>query len=134
MNDTVTEKSTGVLTIGILEILGGILVIALSLVVAASDLANLWGIIIGIIMIISGSGMIRMLEWARILSIILCLLLFLSGFACLFTAMRPLPLSDRLYGGGPSDNVVFVTSIILMAVGYTGVHLLTKYKDKFTKE
>ena len=121
------------MTIGILEILCGIFIIAFSLAVAAGDPESLWGIVIGIILIISGSGLIRMLEWARVLSIILCVLLFLSGFAYLFLSMNPLAQSDRLYGGGPSDNVVFVTSIILMAVGFTGVRLLRNYKDKFTK-
>lgn len=131
MNDAATEKSAGVLIIGILEILGGIFVIAVSLAVAVGDPENLWGIVMGIIMIISGSGLIRMLEWARVLSIILCVLLFLSGFVYLFLLMNPLAQSDRLYGGGPSDNVVFVISIILMATGFAGVRLLGKYKDKF---
>ena len=131
MNDAATEKSAGVLIIGILEILGGIFVIAVSLAVAVGDPENLWGIVMGIIMIISGSGLIRMLEWARVLSIILCVLLFLSGFVYLFLLMNPLAQSDRLYGGGPSDDVVFVISIILMATGFAGVRLLGKYKDKF---
>ena len=131
MNGSAIEKSAVVLIIGILEILGGIFLVTLSLAVNAEAEEILWGTVAGIVFIISGFGLMRMLEWARILSIILCLLLFLAGFAYLFLSMNPLAQSDRLYGGGPSDNVVFMTSIILMAIGLAGVRLLGKYKDKF---
>lgn len=133
MNNSAIEKSAVVLIIGILEILGGIFLVILSLAVNAEAEEILWGTVAGIIFIISGFGLMRMLEWARILSIILCLLLFLSGFAYLFLTSNPLAQSDRLYGGGLSDNMVFMISMILMATGLAGVSLLGKYKDKFRK-
>ena len=133
MNNSAIEKSAVVLIIGILEILGGIFLVILSLAVNAEAEEILWGTVAGIIFIISGFGLMRMLEWARILSIILCLLLFLSGFAYLFLTSNPLAQSDRLYGGGLSDNMVFMISMILMATGLAGVRLLGKYKDKFRK-
>ena len=133
MNNSAIEKSAVVLIIGILEILGGIFLVILSLAVNAEAEDILWGTVAGIVFIISGFGLMRMLEWARILSIILCLLLFLAGFAYLVLTSNPLAQSDRLYGGGLSDNMVFMISMILMATGLAGVRLLGKYKDKFRK-
>ena len=131
MNYSAKEKNAVVIIIGTLEILGGIFLITLSLDVAASETKIIWGNIAGIVMVVSGAGLMRMLEWARQLSVFVCCLLFLSGWVYLFLMMNTFAQGDRLYGGGPSDTMVYMVSIIIMAAGIAGARLLGKYKDKF---
>jgi len=93
----------------------------------------LWGSLIGIVIVITGAGILRMLEWARLISIFSYSIIFILGLLYLFVMLGPLAQSDRIDGGSPGEIVIYIAGLLMIAAGFIGTHLLLKYKDRFRK-
>ena len=131
MNKPAPSLPVAVGAVAVLEILLGIFIAAISLSVVSDDVARLWGTVLGVMMMIAGGGVARLLEWARALTVMVCFILGLGGIGYLFIMMNPLARSDRLYNNGPGDTVVYVVALVIIAAAYAGGRLLKKHKDKF---
>ena len=93
----------------------------------------LWGSVIGVVIIIVDTGILRMLEWARLISTFSFSIIFIVGLLYLFIMLGPLAQSDRIDGGSPGEIVIYITGLLLITTGFIGTRLLSKYKDKFRK-
>ena len=129
----ISPKHTTILIIGILEILLGILLVLMLFSIEQDKNIILWGSVIGVVIIIVGTGILRMLEWARLISIFSFSIIFMAGLLYLFIMLGPLAQSDRIDGGGPGEIVIYITGLLLITTGFIGTRLLSKYKDKFRK-
>lgn len=93
----------------------------------------IFGIILGVAMLIGGAGMMCLLEWSRQLTVTILFILGLMAIAYFLIMMNPLAQSDRFYGSGPSNTVVYTISLALIAAAYAGGRLLRKHKHWFRK-